>query len=360
MRVILAERRLPGEPSGLEELAALARTLGHEVIARLEQVRGPDPAYHIGSGKARELAGLVKSRGAERVIFGNQLTPSQAFKLSRLTGVEVIDKFQLILEIFAMRAGSPEAKLQVEYARLSYELPRIRERIRTLMSVEQPGLRGGGEYEVDVHYDMIKRRMVSLRRKLTSLASSREQRRKLRRRRGFNLVALAGYTNAGKSTLLNALTASNVEVDDMLFTTLTPRTRAIKSSRRVLLTDTVGFIDGLPPWLIEAFKATLEEIYLADLVVLIVDISEPIHEILRKLRASREILAEYPVKVVTALNKIDLLSQAELQRRLEVLRGITQDAVPISAAKGTNLGSLLNVIRSNIFQQAADPSAELA
>ena len=349
MRVILVERRMPNDPSRLEELATLARTLGHEVVAKLEQVRRPDPAYHIGSGKAKELGELVKSIGAERVIFENQLTPSQAFKLSKLIGVEAIDKFQLILEIFAMRAGSPEAKLQVEYAKLSYELPRVRERIRTLMSVEQPGLRGGGEYEVDVHYDMIKRRMVSLRRKLASVAKSREQRRKLRRRRGFNLVAIAGYTNAGKSTLLNALTASNVEVDDMLFTTLTPRTRVVKSGQKILLTDTVGFIDGLPPWLIEAFKATLEEIYLADLVVLMVDISEPLHETLRKLKAARDILAEYPVKVIAAFNKIDIVSQPELERRLEVLSGIAPAAVPISAINGTNLDLLLDAVRGSIF-----------
>jgi len=134
-----------------------------------------------------------------------------------------------------------------------------------------------------------------------------------------------------------------------LFTTLTPRTRAVKSSRKILMTDTVGFIDGLPPWLIEAFKATLEEIYLADLVVLVIDISEPLHEILRKLKASREILAEYPVKVVGALNKVDLISQPELERRLEVIGGIVPGAVPISAASGTNLDSLLNVMRENIF-----------
>jgi GTP-binding protein HflX len=349
MRVILVERRLPNEPSRLEELASLAKTLSHEVVARVEQVRMPDPAYQIGSGKAKELIDLVKSSGAERVIFGNQLTPSQAFKLSRLIGVEVIDKFQLILEIFAMRAGSPEAKLQVDYARLSYELPRIRARIRATMSTEQPGLSGGGEYEVDVHYDMIKRRMANLRRKLASVAKRREQRRKLRRRRGFNLVAIAGYTNAGKSTLLNALTASNVEVDNMLFTTLTPHTRIVKSGQKILLTDTVGFITSLPPWLIEAFKATLEEIYLADLVVLVVDVSEPLHEILLKLKASRDILAEYPVKVVGALNKIDLVSKAELERRLEVIGSILPGAVPISAARGANLEQLMEVVRKNIF-----------
>ena len=349
MRVVLVERRSPGEKSNLVELTALARTLNHEVVGTLEQVRKPDPAYLVGKGKAKELAGLVSSSRAERAIFNNKLTPSQAYKLSRLAGVEVIDRFQLILEIFAMRAGSPEAKLQVEYARLSYELPRIREQVRAMTMIEQPGFRGGGEYEVDVRYDMVKRKLVNLRRKLKSIGRVREQRRKLRHRRGFKLVALAGYTNAGKSTLLNALTAANAEVDDMLFTTLMPRTRAMRASRMILLTDTVGFIDGLPPWLVEAFKATLEEIYLADLVVLVLDVAEPLPEILRKFRASREVLAEYPVRVVAALNKVDLIPHEQLERKLEALNDLTKFAIPVSALGRTNLGSLIETIRTNVF-----------
>jgi len=333
----------------MEELAALAKTLDYEIVAALEQIGGPNPAYHIGKGKGQELARLVRSSEAERVIFNNQLTPSQAFKLSRLVGVDVIDRFQLILEIFAMRAGSPEAKLQVEYARLRYELPRIREQVRAMTLIEQPGFHGPGEPEVDVRYDMVKRKLANLRRKLRSVGRSREQRRKRRRRRGFKLVALAGYTNAGKSTLLNALTAANAEVDDMLFTTLMPRTRAMGASRKVLLTDTVGFIDGLPPWLIEAFKATLEEIYLADLVVLVVDGAEPLSELLRKLRTSREVLAEYPVKVVTALNKIDLVPPEELGNKLGVLNDAVTTIVPISASERINLASLIEAIRTNIF-----------
>ena len=352
MRVVLVERRFPNEPSRLDELSSLAQTLGHEVIATLEQVREPDPAYQIGEGKAEELARLVKVTGAGRVIFDNQLTPSQAFKLSRLTGVEVVDRFQLILEIFAKRAGSPEAKLQVEYARLSYELPRVREQIRTLMSVEQPGLRGRGEYEVNVYFDTIRRRMINLKRKLKSLVKTREQRRKLRRRRGFKLVALAGYTNAGKSTLLNALTEANVEVDEMLFTTLTARTRAIKTSKKILLTDPVGFIDGLPAWLVEAFKATLEEIYFADLVLLVIDGAEPIPEILRKLRVSREVLAECDVGTIIALNKIDMLSPEEIDRRIEVLSNFSR-VVPISAKQKTNLNELLETIRENVLSSTA-------
>ncbi len=347
MRVVLVERRSHGEQSRLDELNALARTLDFEVAAVLQQVREPDPAYQIGKGKAKELAELVKENAAQRVIFGNQLTPSQAFKLSRLSGVEVVDKFQIVLEIFAMRAGSPEAKLQIEYAKLSYELPRIREQVRTLLSVEQPGLMGGGEYEVKVHYDMVKRKLANLRKKLKSVERSREQRRKFRRKRGFKLVALAGYTNSGKSTLLNALTVAKAEVDDMYFTTLMPRTRAIKASPKILLTDTVGFIDGLPPRLIEAFKATLEEIYLADLVVLLVDVSDAVPELIRKFRTSQEILADYPVKIITALNKVDLVTQDELQRKMEVLESPTSTLVPISAVKGTNFDSLIEVIRRN-------------
>lgn len=352
MRVILVERRLSHEPTYLPELKALTRTLGHEVVATVEQIREPDPAYQIGRGKVEEIAELVKSKEADRVIFANPLKPSQAFKLETSVGAEVIDRFQLILEIFAMRAGTPEAKLQVEYARLSYELPRIRERIRRSKLVERVGLRGPGEYEVNVHYDTVRRKMNNLKRKLASIEKSRAQRRKLRQRKGFDLVAIAGYTNAGKSTLLNKLTSSRVAVDNMLFTTLSPRTRAVKTgSRKVLLTDTVGFIDGLPPWLVEAFKATLEEIFLADLVLLVVDISEPIQEILRKLRASREVLAEYPVKVITLLNKIDSVSEVELRRRMEVLQNIAGEVIPISAKEGANLDQLLEVLRSYLLKR---------
>ncbi|MBC7218912.1 MAG: GTPase HflX [Hadesarchaea archaeon] len=347
MRVILVERLAPGEQSRLNELQALAETLNYEVVGTLQQVRNPDPAYQIGKGKAKELAELVKATGAEMVVFRNQLTPSQAHKLSRLVGVEVVDRFQIVLEIFAMRAGSPEAKLQIEYARLKYELPKIREQIKALLSAEQPGFRGGGEYEVNVRYDMVKRRLATLRKKLKSIEKTREERRKFRRKRGFKLVALAGYTNSGKSTLLNALTDANAEVDDMYFTTLMPRTRALKASKMILLTDTVGFIDDLPPWLFEAFKATLEEIYLADLVVLMVDASDSVPEIIRKLRTSQKILAEYSVKTITALNKIDLITKEDLERKMEVLHSMTSTLVPISAVRGTNLNVLLESIRAH-------------
>ncbi|MEM3401810.1 MAG: GTPase HflX [Candidatus Hadarchaeales archaeon] len=348
MRVILVERRERSEASLLGELEELARTMKHEVVGRVEQIRAPDPAYQIGRGKVAELARLVKATGAERVIFVNQLTPSQAFKLQKMVGVEVIDRLQLILEIFYMRAGTPEAKLQVEYARLKYELPRVRERVLAKLSVERPGLMGGGEYEIRVHQDAIKRRLNVLKKKLATIAVERAQKRKHRKKRGFRLVALAGYTNSGKSTLLNALTVGGAEVDDRYFTTLAPKTRQLSASRGILLTDTVGFIEGLPPWMVEAFKATLEEIYLADLVILVVDGSDEVQDIMRKYRASMEVLREYPVKIITALNKIDLLDDGELEKRLEFLSTLPQPVVPISALKGTNLDVLVDTIVASL------------
>lgn len=348
MRVVLVERLDRGSPSSLDELEALSQTLGHEIVGRLSQTREPDPAYQIGKGKALELARLVRGVKADRVIFANQLSPSQAYNLSKIVGVEVVDRLQLILEIFAMRAGSPEAKLQVEYARLRYELPRLRERIRYAMSVEQPGLKGGGEYEVDVQYDAVKRRLGVLRKKLASVSKRREQRRKYRRRRGFKLVALAGYTNSGKSTLLNALTAGGAKIDNMYFTTLTPRTRVLKRSGKILLTDTVGFIERLPPWMVEAFKATLEEIYLADLVLLVLDGSDSIPELLRKYHTSAGILRDYGVKMVIVLNKKDLMGEGELREKVNLLNGFSTPVVSVSALRGDNMESLIEVIREYI------------
>jgi GTP-binding protein HflX len=333
----------------MEELSALCRTLGYEIVGTVEQVREPDPAYQIGEGKAKEIAAKVRELGVQKVIFGNPLTPSQAFRLSELFKVEVVDRFQVILDIFAMRAGTPEAKLQVEYARLRYELPRVRERVRRLLSVEQPGRMGRGEYEVNIYYDTIKRRLNLLRKKLMKLSEGREQRRKLRKRRGFKLVALAGYTNAGKSTLLNALTGAGVEVDDMMFTTLTTRTRRLLGSPDILFTDTVGFIEDLPPWMVEAFKATLEEIYSADLVLLVLDASDPLPELCRKAKTCMDILSHYGVKILVALNKIDLLTQEELRRRMEFLNHSSYSFVPISAKYGLGLETLIEIIKQKLL-----------
>lgn len=348
----MVERVSSHESSRLDELAALAETLGHEIVGEVSQAREPDPAYHIGKGKVEELASLVKSADVERVIFANPLKPSQAFKLEERVGVKVIDRFQLILEIFAMRASSPEAKLQVEYARLNYELPRVKESIKRAKLDEFPGLRGGGEYGERAQVDTIKNRMKTLEDKLESLEKAREQRRKRRRERGFKLVAIAGYTNAGKSTLLNAISSADVEVDDRLFTTLSTRTRVLDDdSQRILVTDTVGFIDDLPPWLIEAFKAALEEVYLANLILLVVDVSEPFQEILRKYKTSREILSESSANIIVVLNKTDRIPESEFKRKVNAFRKISPEMILISAKEGTNLEALKDTVRSRLLEQ---------
>jgi len=352
MKTVLVERLSPNQSSRLKELSELAETLEYEEKDRLIQRREPDPAYHIGKGKVKELAERVRSLDADRVIFSNPLKPSQAFKLEEEVGVKVIDRFQLILEIFAMRAASPEAKLQVEYARLNYELPRVKESVKRAKLNEFPGLRGGGEYGERSRVETIKNRMKTLEKKLDSFEEAREQRRKRRRERGFNLVAIAGYTNAGKSTLLNALSSAEVEVDDRLFTTLSPRTRVLgEDSQKILVTDTIGFIDDLPPWLIEAFKAALEEIYLADLVLLVVDASEPFREILRKFRTSREILSDSSADLIVLLNKIDLVSDSVLERKKKALKRLSPRVMTISAKEKVNLKKLNNLIRSYLVEK---------
>ena len=352
MKAILVERNSPHETSKLNELAALAETLDYDIVGKLHQNREPDPTYNIGKGKVQELAKMSEDKDAEKIIFANSLKPSQVFKIEKETKTKVIDRFQLILEIFAMRASSPEAKLQVEYAQLNYELPRIKESVKRAKLEEFPGLRGGGEYGESSRVDTIKNRMKSLEDKLESLEKAREERRKRRREKGFNLVAIAGYTNAGKSTLLNTLSSAEVEVDDRLFTTLSTRTRTLdESSQKILITDTIGFIDDLPPWMIEAFKAALEEIYVADMILLVVDASEPFREIMRKFKTSREILSDSSADLVLLLNKIDKLDESSLKRKRESLKRIAPKVFQISGREGTNLKELKEYIRSELVKK---------
>jgi len=252
-----------------------------------------------GSGAAAPLRGAARRRAAR------QEAPP----------VRVFDRVRLILEIFARRATTQEGRLQVELARLRYEMPLVREYIARSKKGEHPGFLGGGEYGVDQYYDQIRRRKTRIERELVRLAGEREGRRRARRKGGFRLVALAGYTNAGKSSLLSALTSREVLVENRLFSTLETRTARVRGSKRdeeprVLLTDTVGFIEDLPPFLVEAFHATLEEIALADETWLVLDASDPPAEIERKMRTSLAILRRSkeraPIRVV--LTKADLLS----------------------------------------------------
>lgn len=318
----------------------------------IEQVREADPRYQIGSGKAKELVDLVAKYNAEKLIFDNELKPVQAYNLAKTTGVEAIDRFQLILEIFSKRASTAEAKLQIQLARLRYELARAKERVKLARMEEQPGFMGLGRYEVDLYHETVRRRIRSIRDKLKKIRKKRGLHRARRLELGFSILSLAGYTNAGKSSLFNILAGEEVPVDSTLFTTLSTKTSTVVlSARKVLLTDTVGFIDRLPLKLIEAFRSTLEETIFSDVILLVVDLSEPIDEIKRKLSVCLDTIQKIGatgIRIITALNKIDLLEDSETAHKTEILRELAPNSVPISALHKTNTALLRKQIIDNL------------
>jgi GTP-binding protein HflX len=313
-------------------------------VGKLEQVREPDPRYQIGSGKVEELRELVTETSANKIIFDNDLKPVQSYNLAKETGIEAIDRFQLILEIFAKRASTREAQLQIQLARLNYELAHAKERVKLAKKEEQPGFMGLGAYEVDVYYEAVKRQIHTIQDKLKKIRRKRALHRTRRVELGFTSISLAGYTSAGKSSLFNALAEENVKVGVGLFTTLSTTTRAVDLfGKKALLTDTVGFIDRLPISLMEAFHSTLEETIFSDLILLVLDVSEPEDVIQRKLCTSLDTVEKIGatgIPIITALNKMDLLSKEEVGRRVELLKNEAQNPVPISALYKTNIDAL--------------------
>lgn len=335
------QRRLNHETSSLEELKNLAEAAGYTVVAKIEQIREPDSRYQIGAGKVEELAALVKETGAEKIIFDNPLKTVQSYNLAKATGIEAINRFQLILEIFTKRATTTESKLQIQLATQQYELAHAKERVRLAKMKEQPGFMGLGAYEADVYYEAVKKQVHTIKKKLRKIREKRLLHRERRAELDFSSISLAGYTNAGKSSLFNALTEETVQVDTALFTTLSTTTRLVEFSKsKFLLTDTVGFIDRLPLTLIEAFHSTLEETICSDLIILVLDISEPIETIEEKNNICLETIDRIGaagIPMITALNKIDLLHETETKQKLETLKGKTKNPILISALHRTNL-----------------------
>jgi GTP-binding protein HflX len=333
------------EPYRMDELKGLAETAGYSILAEITQRRERDYRFQLGRGKIDQAL----SFNPDKLIFYNSLSPGQVFNIRNEFSANVIDRFNLILEIFASRASTREAKLQVELAKLTYDAPHARQAASLRKFSEQPGFRGAGAYEQSVYRD-IKSRIAKVKAALQEVEMIGQDRRQRRHELGFDLIALAGYTNAGKSTILNALTNAEVVTNNQLFTTLSPTTRAVDmKSRRVLLTDTVGFIDDLPHFLIKAFQSTLAEISQADLILLIADISDSPEILRRKLVASHKALWDCNAlsPLVTILNKVDLLSDNEVQARVETIGDLAPDPVLISAS--TNRG--LNDLRDRICQR---------
>ncbi|MCS7232740.1 MAG: GTPase HflX [Synergistetes bacterium] len=329
----------------LEELRELFRTLGGETVAVLTQKRSPDPAFLLGRGKVEELKKLVEDLKVDMVVFNDDLTPRQQVNLEEALGVKVMDRTQLIIEIFARRARTAEAKLQVELAQLTYELTRLRGRGKELSRLGGGvGTRGPGEPEIEAERSRIKERIAHLREKLEEIRERRDIQRKRRKRVGAFQVSIVGYTNAGKSTLLSTLSGEDVYVEDKLFATLDPLTRKVylPSGREILLTDTVGFIRKLPHHLVAAFRATLEEVRESDGLLHVVDISS--YNFLEQIDAVNAVLKSLKSldkPTIMVFNKIDKLSSDELEALKNRLKERFEDKVVyISALKKYNIEEL--------------------
>jgi GTPase len=340
------------EDEELGELRELLRTAGVAPVGELVQHRpAPDPRTYVGKGKLEELKQQVKDAEAEALIVDDELDPGQQRRLEDALSARVIDRTQLILDIFAQHARSAEGKLQVELAQLEYNLPRMRGMWKHLERLGGGiGTRGPGESQLETDRRIARRRIGVLKRRLRNLEQRRAVQRKARERSAAPVVALAGYTNAGKSTLLNALTDAEVSVDDRLFETLDPTTRGFEhDGRRYLVTDTVGFINRLPHQLVEGFAATLEETLLADLVLHVADASQSDERLEQTIAAVESVLGgigadELPVELV--LNKVDLVDPLRRRR----LGNRFPDALQISARGGEGLAEL----RARIAERFAD------
>jgi GTPase len=335
----------------LKELTALAESAGAIVVDRFQQkIHKIHPALYIGKGKVEQLAGRVKRFNADLIIFDNDLLPRQIRELEAIVPAKVIDRSELILDIFATGAKTAQAKLQVELAQLEYTYPRLARMWSHLDSVAGAGgattagavggigTRGPGEQQLETDRRLVKKRIVDLKRELEELDKRRV--REIGSRKGMFQICIVGYTNVGKSTLLNALTDADAYVEDRLFATLDTRTRKwqLEGGAEVLLSDTVGFISNLPHQLIEAFKATLEEAITADLLLHVVDVSSP--DAMKQIESVNKVLGEIGCsgkQMLLVLNKIDVVSALNT---METLQTLYPDAIGISAKTGYGLNQL--------------------
>ena len=357
--VILVMRTDPGSDTEdnerkLQEFSELTKALNDRVVEMIVQERYPDRKYNVGSGKAKEIAIAARDKKARRIVFYDPLSTSQIYNISKLCSeagadCRIIDRFQLILDIFAERATTHRSKMQVELARLRYELPNARMLVSLSKKEERAGWGGLGDYEDSYEQD-IKKRIARITLELKKADLEEEARRIYRHKNGFFTLSLAGYTNAGKSTLFNALVDEHTEAKDMLFTTLIPKTRALViNKRKVLLTDTVGFIEDLPHFLVDAFRSTLEGIYFSDMILLVVDFSESVEQIKRKLVICHETLWEKSTSnIITVLNKSETLSRTEKKKKLDELEHLIYNPVFISAKTGMGMDTLIDEIHRNL------------
>jgi GTP-binding protein HflX len=355
--------------ASLDELALLAYTACAEVVGRsVQRLESPHPAHYVGKGKLEEIIEARDDTGYTMVIFDDELSPSQQRNLEDALKVKVLDRTALIIDIFARRARTKEARLQVELAQLEYLLPRLAGQWSHLERLEgRIGTRGPGETQLETDRRLVRTRLSRLKREIDEVRQQRELHRRRRRRQGMHVVALVGYTNAGKSTLLKSLCGDNLFTEDLLFATLDPVTRRVRmpSGHDVLWTDTVGFIQKLPTQLVASFRATLEELGDADVLVHLVDIThENAEEQYQTVERTLEELGLAGKPRVVAFNKVDALvsgngATGELGKNEHALKAEHPEAVLISAAREWNLDSLLRTVEGQL-SEAEDRQPVLA
>ena len=353
-----SQRRFQVEES-LAELAALVGAAGADVVARVVQERpSPTPSLYFGRGKIEEIGELARAQGANLFVSDDVLSPVQERNISEATGIKVVDRTALILDIFAQRARTAEGKLQVELAQLMYLMPRLVGQWKHLERLGGGiGTRGPGETQLESDRRIIQRRVMKIRRDLEGVQVHRRLQRKGRRRNGVPVVALVGYTNAGKTTLMNRLTGAQLHAADQLFVTLDPAARLVETGfhTKFILTDTVGFIRKLPHELVAAFRATLEELAEADVLLHVVDASQPALD--EHLAAVESLLDELEVRdrpTILVLNKMD---RVESERSVEALMVSRPRVVAVSAATGKGIESLLAAIESALRPATAAAAA---
>jgi GTP-binding protein HflX len=332
----------------LEELAELAKSAGAEVVDTITQkLRKPTAPYYIGKGKAELIRDSFQDREVTSVIFDDELSPAQGRNLETLLARKVLDRTQLILDIFAQRARSREGRLQIELAQLQYLLPRLTRMWEHLSrQTGGIGMRGPGETQLEVDRRRVQERIARLERELEAVRKTRAVQRQGRKRHQWPVAAVVGYTNAGKSTLLNLLTGADLVTEDKLFATLDPTTRSftLPNKQRLLLTDTVGFLRKLPHTLIESFKATLEEVIEADLLIHVVDLSHPrVDEQMEAVDSVTKELGAYGKQTVIVFNKVDKLANRELA---ETYIKRFPGSVAISARSGECVTTLISALES--------------
>ena len=337
----------------VNEAKGLCEAAGYEVVHIIQQNYLQKPKYGISGGALEQLQEISNKIRPDVIVYDEILKPSQNYNLATELQREVLDREGLILEIFESRASSAESKLQVKLAQLRYEMVRAKEKVRLANIGEQPGFMGIGQFEIDVYYNDIKHRMQTVKKKLMKAGKQRELHRQGRKRMGFKIISLAGYTSAGKTTLFNKMTGEVKAESKELFTTLSTTTRRVTINQEpFLISDTVGFISKLPAYMIDAFRSTLEELNHTDIIVIVIDISDSVLELKKKFSSCMRTLSDLEIrdeKMIYALNKSDLIETEEFNQKVDLLNLTEQNNwISVSAKTGNNVKELKELVKNII------------